>query len=107
MRAYNFTPHPAATLKVMKNLVKYLMITSLLGFVLAACEPNNTADDTGAADTPATTTEDVAEDAGEAVDGAAEDAGQALDNAADETQDATEEAGDELEDATDDTNTTN
>jgi non-canonical (house-cleaning) NTP pyrophosphatase len=94
----------------MKNSVKYLMITSLLGFVLAACEPNNTATDTGAADTPATTTETTdgaAEDAGEAVDEAAQDAGQALDNAADETQDATEEAGDELEDATDDTDTAN
>lgn len=91
----------------MKSLVKYLMITSLLGFVLAACEPNDAGADTGAAETPATTTETTdgaAEEAGQAVDDAAEDTGEALDSAVDETQDATEEAGDELEDATDTTN---
>lgn len=97
------------------KILHYLLSALLLGFVLAACEPNETATDTGAGtETPATTTDTVgseaegaAEEAGEAADEAAQDAGQALDNAADETQDAAEDAADEVEDATDDTNTTN
>lgn len=64
----------------MKNLVKYLMIAVVLGFGLAACEPNEA--------------ENAAQDAGAAVEGAAEDAGETLDNAAEETEDAAEDATD-------------
>ncbi len=59
--------------------MKYLMIAAVLGFGLAACEPNE-ADD-AASDAGATvedagdTVQDAADDAGDAVQGAADDAG--------------------------------
>ncbi len=73
-----------ATLKAMKNLTKYLLIVLVLGFGLAACEPNEAEDaveDAGAA------VEDTVEDAGSAVEGAAEDAGDATEDAAEDATD--------------------
>ncbi len=75
----------------MKNFTKYLMIAAVLGFGLAACEPNE-ADD-AASDAGAAVQETV-EDAGTAVEGAAEDAGDAVSGAADDAQDAAEDATD-------------
>jgi len=77
----------AATLKGMKNLAKYLMIALVLGFGLAACEPNEA--------------ENAVEDTGAAVEGAAEDAGETLDDAAEGTEDAASDAVEEVEDETD------
>ncbi len=64
----------------MKNLMKYLMIASVLTFGLAACEPNeadDAASDAGAA------VEETVEDAGAAVEDAAEDTGEAVEGATD------------------------
>lgn len=92
----HFVFSAAATLNLMKNLLKYLMIALVLGFGLAACEPNE-----GAAEDAGAAVEGAAEDAGTAVEGATEDAGEALDNAADTTEDAASDAVEETEDATD------
>ena len=64
----------------MKNLMKYLMIASVLTIGLAACEPNEAED--AASDAGAAVEESV-EDAGAAVEGAAEDAGEAAEDATD------------------------
>lgn len=68
----------------MTNFVKYLMIALILGFGLAACEPNEAEDaagDAGAA------VEETAEDAGAAVEEGAENAGEAVDDAAEDATD--------------------
>lgn len=75
----------------MKNLMKYLMIAAVLGFGLAACEPNeadDAASDAGAA------VEETVEDAGAAVEDAAENTGEAVEGAADDAQNAAEDATD-------------
>jgi predicted small secreted protein len=62
-----------AILESMKSLVKYLMIALVLGFGLAACEPEAGAgEDAG-----------VVEDTGAAVEGAAEETGEALEDTGD------------------------
>ncbi len=73
-----------ATLKAMKNLTKYLMIVLVLGFGLAACEPNETED---AVEDAGTAVEDTVEDAGSTLEGAAEDAGDATEDAAEDATD--------------------
>ncbi len=67
--------------------MKYLMIALVLGFGLAACEPEEA--------------ENAVEDAGTAVEGAAEDTGEALDGAAEGAEDTATDAVDEVEDETD------
>ncbi len=76
-----------ATVESMKNAMKYLMIAVVLGFGLAACNPNegdNAAENAGQA----------VENAGDAVGDAANDAGDAVSDAADDTQDAAQDATD-------------
>ncbi len=80
-----------ATLDVMTNFVKYLMVAVVLSFGLAACEPNeaeNAGENAGQA------VENAAEDTGEAVDEAADNAGEAVNEAAEDTEDAAEDATD-------------
>ena len=79
------------TLAGMKNLMKYLMIVAILGFGLAACNPNetdNAAEDAGQA------VENAADNVGDAVGDAADNAGDAVGDAADDTQDAAQDATD-------------
>lgn len=75
----------------MTNFVKYLMVALVLGFGLAACEPNeaeNAAENAGQA------VENAAENTGEAVDDAADNAGEAVNEVGEDTQDAAEDATD-------------
>ncbi len=71
----------------MTNFVKYLMVALVLGFGLAACEPNEA--------------DNAAENAGQAVENAAEDTSDAVGDAVDNTGDAVDDAADETQDATD------
>ncbi len=79
------------TLKGMKNAMKYLMIVAVLGFGLAACNPNQ-ADN--AVDNAGNAVGNAVENAGEAVNNAVDNTGNAVDNAADQTQDAAQDATD-------------
>lgn len=77
-----------ATLKGMKNAMKYLMIAAVLGFGLVACEPNEA--------------DNAVENAGDAVGNAVENTGEAVNDAVDNTGEAVNDAGDATQDAAQD-----
>lgn len=78
----------------MNTFMRYLMLAAVLGFGLAACEPNQ----------PGTTT--TTQDAGQAVETTTEDAGQAVDDAAQDVGQGLDDALDNAEDAGQNTNET-